>query len=289
MNQGMAIEHVYCPVCGPSRTRVWLDDGKPTRYVRCLTCGTVYASPRAAWASRYAWLDDTFSVTDDIFRLMDPRLPALQLEASFVQKHVAHGKMLDVGCSIGTFFEFFPSSSWDRYGVELIPSAAQYAAEKYHCQVKVGNLHDAAYEDSYFDMISLIDTLYYLDDPDSEFREIHRILKPGGYVAIEVAGQAYMLKRNYGLIPWLIDRRWSRAGSDSSYIYWFAPSGLEKLLNKIGYRVEAWYVVPSPVSKHRVANFLIDSYFGIMNSLSKVSNTWLSWAPKYLCLASAKK
>lgn len=289
MNQGMNLEHVDCPVCGPSRTRVWLEDGKPTRYVRCLTCGTVYASPRSSRAQRFAWLDDNFSLCSDIFDLTKTRLPALQLEAGFIKGHVRQGRILDVGCSIGAFFDFFPASQWKRYGVELSPSAAEYAAKTYAAQVTVGSLKDAYYPDIYFDLVTLIDTLYYVDDPFSELSEMHRILRPGGWLGIEIAGQAYMLKRNYGLIPWLIDRRWSRAGTDSSYINWFAPAGLEKLLNKIGYKVEAWYVVPSPIRKNRVANFFIDSYFGLMDTLSKVSNTWLSWAPKYLCLASAQK
>ena len=279
------LETVDCPVCGPSRMRVWLDDGKPTRYQRCLDCGTVYASPRASWRSRYAWLDDKFSFKEGVFNLMDPRLPALQLEAAFIQKHIPHGRMLDVGCSIGSLFEFFPPSSWERYGVELSPSAASYAADKYQCEVKVGTLREAAYDGGYFDFISLIDTLYYLDDPAKEFQEMHRVLKPGGYVAVEVAGQAYMLKRNYGFIPWLIDRRKSRASTDSSYIYWFNPIGLQRLLKNCGFQVAAWYVVPSPRKVNLIARMVTQSHFILASGLAKISYRSLTWAPKYLCVA----
>jgi SAM-dependent methyltransferase len=279
------LETVDCPVCGPSRTRVWLEDGKPTRYVRCFDCGTVYASPRAPRSMRYAWLDNKFAVTDDVFKLMAPRLPALQLEAAFIQKHIPHGRMLDVGCSIGSLFEFFPPSSWERYGVELSPSAASYAADKYQCEVKVGTLCEAAYGDGYFDLVSLIDTLYYLDDPVGEFHEMHRILKPGGYIAVEVAGQAYMLKRNYGSISWLIDRRKSRASTDSSYIYWFNPIGLQRLLENCGFQIAAWYVVPSPRKVNLIARMVIQSHFVLASGLAKISYRSLTWAPKYLVLS----
>jgi SAM-dependent methyltransferase len=283
MNQDL--EAVDCPVCGPSRTQVWLEDGKPTRYVRCFGCGTVYASPRAPRSLRYAWLDNTYSLSDDVFVLTETRRPALQLESVMIQRHVASGCMLDVGCSIGAFFTFFPPASWERYGVELSPSAAKYAAEKYQCEVKVGTLREGAYEEGYFNLVSLIDTLYYVDDPAGEFQEMYRILKPGGYLAVELAGQAYMLRRNYGLIPWLIDRRWSRATTDSSYIYWFNPTGLQRMMENCGFKITAWYVVPSPRRANPVTHLAIQSHYRVASFMAKISYRTLTWAPKYLCVA----
>lgn len=279
------LEHVDCPVCGPSRTRVWLDDGKPTRYVRCLDCGTVYASPRASRRSRYAWLDNTYSVSDDVFTLTETRRSALQLESLYIQKHITGGRLLDVGCSIGAFFEYFPQASWDRHGVELSPSAARYATEKNHCEVRVGTILEAAFENNYYDLISLIDTLYYLDDPASDFLEIHRVLKPGGIIAVEVAGQAYMLARNYGLIPRLLDRRWSRATSDSSYIFWFNPIGLKKLLTNTGFKPYAWYVIPSPRNNNLFIHTIIQTHYYIASFFAHFFFNTLTWAPKYLLLA----
>ena len=279
------VEYVDCPICDSASNVVWLDDGKLTRYVRCTGCGTVYASPRASRQSRYAWLDEAFSLSSDVFALMAPRRPALEREARFIQQYIKGGRMLDVGCSIGTFFEFFPPPQWERYGVELSPSAAAYAAETYSSHVHAGNLASAQYSDGYFDLASVIDTLYYLDDPVAELREIRRVLKPDGLLAIEIPEQAYILHRNYGLLPLIIDRRWSRAGSNSSYIFWFSPSGLSRLLAKCGFQPIAWHAVPSPRHSNRLVNAVSDAYLATLNVLIRLSPKALTWSPKYLCLA----
>jgi SAM-dependent methyltransferase len=279
------LEEVDCPVCGVAPNRVWLDDDRPTRYVQCAGCGTVYASPRVSGRVRYSWLDSKFSLSPEVLTLTMSRRPALALEAELIQQHIASGRMLDVGCSVGAFFEFFGDPDWERFGVELAPTAAEYAAQKYASRVHTGTLHSANYRDRCFDLVTLLDTLYHLDDPASEIREISRILKPNGWLAIEIAGLAYMRLRNYGLIPWLIDGKWSRASTDSSYIYWFGPEGLSRLLEKCGLRPHAWYVIPSP--RHRSWFLDLASYihFAVMSYLVGLSSSALTWAPKYLCLA----
>jgi len=281
----MELEHVECPVCGPSPTRIWLDDGKPTRYVRCVGCGTVYASPRISYSQRYAWLGETFSLSDDIFSLTASRLPALEYEAHLIQNIVHTGRILDIGCSIGVFLNLFQHTAWERFGVELSPTAADYAIQNYGIQVHKGLLASAVYPDSFFDQATLIDTLYYLDDPLADFSEINRIVKPGGVLAIEIAGQAYMLWRNYGLVSWLLDRRWSRASTDSSYLFWFNPQGLERLLTKTGFEIIDWYVIPSPQHTNWLINVATGFHFGLTSLLAKLSYRTLTWAPKYLCLA----
>lgn len=228
-------------------------------------------------------------MSEDVFNLTQSRRPALKLEADLMHRHVQGGRLLDVGCSVGALFEFFPPFAWERYGVELSPSAAEYAAQTYSCSVHTGTLISAQYPRDYFDLMTVIDTLYYLDDPLAELQEIHRLLKPGGYLAVEIAGQAYMLRRNYGLIPWLLDRRWSRASTDSSYLYWFGPEGLRRLLEKCGFEAVAWYVVPSPRRSNPLINGLIGLHFGLMTILARFSHKALSWAPKYLCLAQKRE
>jgi len=55
----------------------------------------------------------------------------------------------------------------------------------------VGTIHDAAFADESFDLVTMIDMLYYLDDPRADLDRVVRLLKPGGCLAIEVTGEAY--------------------------------------------------------------------------------------------------
>lgn len=283
------VEYVDCPLCGPSQTKVWLDDGKRTLYVRCVRCRTVFASPRTTRAHRLAWLNNSFAVSDNLCSLTNSRRSAFARESKCIQKHVSGGRMLDVGCSVGALFESFPSSYWDRYGVELCPSAAEFAAQAYGASVHVGTIHSARFDSCMFDLVTVIDTFYYVDDPAAELREIHRIAKPGGFLAIEIPGQGYMLRRNRGLLPYILDRTWSRVGTNSSYLYWFGPHALAKLLSKYGFEPVDWCVAPSPGRSSVIARWAARCHYEVVKCLCRISLRVLTWAPKYLCIAQVRK
>jgi L-amino acid N-acyltransferase YncA len=278
------IEHVNCPVCERDNHVIWMEDGKPTRYVRCQTCGTVYASPRVSNAVRYTWLNTTFGVSKQVMELTEGRRPALEKEASIIQRIKGKGKMLDIGCSTGAFFEYFDKTRWERYGVELSPSAAVYASETIGAQVHTGTLRSANYPDNYFDLVTMIDMFYYVDDPRSELQEVARVLHPKGLVAIEIAGQAYMLARSRGILCFLSEGRWTRLNTDSAYLYWYSPKSLEKLLNIWGLQVIDWQVIESP-ERIGIRGWVSSRYGWVMGGVTRRWPYFLTWAPKYLCLA----
>ena len=285
VGNGAGLEVVDCPVCGPAPSTVWMDEGKPTRYVRCRTCGTVYASPRASHAVRYAWLDQTFGLGANAVANAMGRRPALAQEAALIQNHVREGRMLDIGCDLGDLFEWFAGPAWQRYGVEISPSAARYAAETFAAQVFTGTVHEAAFPNASFDVVTMIDMLYYVEDPRADLQEVARILKPGGLVAIEITGQSYQLRRSRGLLCWLLDHRWTRLYTDSSYLFWFGPEGLQRLLQVCGFEIVADHVIGSPVSSRSWRNHLAAGYCGLISGASRLSRRWLGWAPKHLVLA----
>jgi len=233
---GMELERVDCPVCGPSQTTIWLNDSKLTSYTRCTRCGTVYASPRLAQKVRHNKIDSAWSYSPKLLSFEACRHPALKQEAEFIQHYIQSGRFLDVGCSSGDFFEFFPKPAWKRYGVELSSSAAAYSAQAYGAQVFAGTLRSANWSGEFFDLVSMIDMFYYLDDPLAEIKEVKRILKPSGIFAIEITGQAYMFFRSRGLMALLMDGRWCRLSSES-HLFWFNPTGLRQLLEITGFNL----------------------------------------------------
>lgn len=278
------LEHVECPVCGPSQTSIWLDEGKHTRYIRCKACKTVFASPRLAQKTRHARTDAAWSYSPSLIRFEARRRSALQQESEFIQRYIKNGKMLDIGCSSGDFFEFFPLPAWERYGVELSSSAAAYTAQAYAAKVVAGTLMSANWAAGFFDLVSMIDMFYYVDDPRAELKEVWRILRPKGILAIEITGQAYMFFRSRGLIALLMDGHWCRLRSDS-HLFWFNPASLGQLLENSGFRPMAWRIVPGPLRSNRFSNFISSSYYRLYSALAGNSINMLSWAPKYLCLA----
>lgn len=262
-----------------------MEDGKSTRYVRCLQCNTVYASPRAPIALRHAVMDATFGVGERASRNAMRRRPALLLEAELIKRYVPAGQMLDIGCDLGDFFEAFPDPNWQRFGVELSPSAAAYAAETYSATVFAGTLQQASFSGDSFELVTMIDLIYLLDDVRGDLLEVHRLLAPGGVFAIEVTGQFYQLSRSRGMLCWLLERRWTRLHTDSAYLVWPTPTAIDSLLKETGFHIEGWHVVPSPEQLSTARKVLSQSYYFASAALADLSISMLTLAPKYLCIA----
>ena len=281
-------ETVNCPACPESEAKVWLDQGDGTRYVQCKTCGSIYASPRASHASRYAWLDERFSLGESAFSNALARKSALVRISAILQGYLSGGNLLDVGCDLGNLFEHFQRSSWKRFGVELSPSAAEYASKTYNADVHAGFLSQAGFPDAFFDLIPMLDMFYHLEDPRSDLKEAARITKPGGYVAIEVSGLSYYLLRSIGIVSLMIDRKWTRLESNSVYLFYFTPAGLQKLVRECGFDVVSAHVINSPVSTNPVRNLVSGLYGAFVRSMLRLSPGWLRWSPKYLLVAKRR-
>lgn len=284
----MDLEYVECPICGPSQTRTWLKEKSGTRYVRCLNCKTVYASPRFPQKVRHANEDTVWGYSPELVAREALRIPALKQEAEYIQRHLQGGRLLDVGCSSGNLFRFFPEASWERFGVELSPSAAAYSAQTYRARVLPGTLRSANWPAGYFDLVTMIDMFYLVDDPCAEMDEVKRILKPNGIVAIEITGQAYMFFRSRGLIALLMEGRWCRLTPDT-HLYWFTPMGLKQLLENSGLCPMDWYIAPSPVRSNPLSNMISSAYYRLYSAFAKTSLRMLNWAPRYLCLARLRE
>jgi SAM-dependent methyltransferase len=262
-----------------------MDEGGGTRYRRCGSCGTVFASPRSPASERFAWLDRSFGLGDLARDNEVARAPALKVEAGILKRHVPAGRMLDVGCGLGLLFTWFASEEWQRHGVEISPTAAEFAARKWRADVAVGSLRTARFPSEHFDLVTMIDMIYYVDDPRADIREAVRILRPGAVLGIEIAGQAYQFLRSRGPVCWLLDGKWTRLRSDSSYLWWFSPRGLLRLLEEVGLEVTESRVVRSPRTRSRLRNFLVWLHETVFSALVPLSSGARTWAPKYLVMA----
>lgn len=95
------------------------------------------------------------------------------------------GKLLDVGCGMGTNLSRLKKFGWNTYGVELDEYAAGYSRELGH-NIFCGTLLDAKFPSNFFDVIMFKDVLEHLDNPVEVLKEACRILKSGGRVYILV-------------------------------------------------------------------------------------------------------
>lgn len=95
------------------------------------------------------------------------------------------GRLLDLGCAVGTFLKVAREDSWAVEGIEISEYAAKYAVEKEDLSVHNGDLRDITLPSESFDVVTMWDMVDHSETPNDVIKEVHRILKPGGIVAMD--------------------------------------------------------------------------------------------------------
>jgi len=90
------------------------------------------------------------------------------------------GALLDLGCSSGAFLESLKGGPWRLYGIEISAKAAKTAEEKSCAKVFVGDVAEAPFTPSSFEVITCFDVLEHMYDPRQVMEKVSGWLKPGG-------------------------------------------------------------------------------------------------------------
>jgi SAM-dependent methyltransferase len=139
--------------------------------------------------------------------------------------------LLDVGCSSGSVLRIAREMGFDVHGVEPAPKAAA-TAKNLGFNVFCGLLHEAAFPDERFDMVTLFEVIEHLQHPLDLAREIHRILRPGGVWLIGTGNAAsWTARAEKGKWEYFdIDRH-------GGHISFFTPDSMRLLARLSGFEV----------------------------------------------------
>lgn len=92
-------------------------------------------------------------------------------------------KILDIGCGAGLLANALAKEGHEVFGVDLSPSTLKIAKKHDATQTVVYDLADAAalpYPTQTFDVVSAMDLLEHVENPQQVISEASRVLKPGG-------------------------------------------------------------------------------------------------------------
>jgi len=173
----------------------------------------------------------------DLYRRRKPfRIRRALSRLSVIELMIPPGRLLDIGCSLGYFVEGALQRKWQASGVEISPQASE-EARSLGLDVKTGVLEDVHYPDEAFDCVTMWDVLEHVPDPTLHMREVRRILKPGGILAIgtpNLGHPAFKAKRE----------NW-RHLKPSEHIFYFEERTLARLFEKTGFRQVIPPIIPN--------------------------------------------
>lgn len=278
------LQYVNCILCGRNEVEVAITGAGATRIVKCRNDGLLYMNPRPDVSSVRAF--HTHFVREDNLELFDGyRRKVLQREAEAIKKIKPGGNLLDIGCATGTLFENFQSRDWHLYGVDSSSLGVEAARTRSNADVFCGTLREAQYPTEFFDVVTILDTLYYISDPKAELTEAHRILKNDGLLAVELPGLTYSLLRERGPLCWLLDSKWMRGFTNSYHLYYFSASTLQSLLKCSGFDLIKMLPAQASLGRRGISRLLNNLHFAATRFLFKASAGRLSIAAKEFWLA----
>lgn len=235
------MKQVTCDFCGTATTVVvhTLHDillQLPGQFtlVQCTGCKLFYLNPRPDWQELAAHYPDHYhpfigAIEDQPSKLVRwAQRYGVKRRCHAITRRQHSGRLLDIGCATGVFLhEMQQHGAWELQGVEPVASAANFARERFGLPVFQGTLLESNYPDSFFDVVTMWDVLEHVADPHAQLHEIHRILKPGGWVILKVPDPLSWEARLFGA-SWI--------GYDAPrHLYGFPRATLIRQLATLGF------------------------------------------------------
>lgn len=193
-------EHVACPVCGRDEPRRYRADmysisGVRFSLVRC-PCGLVYVSPRPDGRTLGRMYDDPDYYTegynlgvetDNYFTRRAELVAQYEGTARELARELGQaGDLLELGSAGGFFLEGARRAGFRVRGIELSPSATEYARRELGLEIHHGDLMQAPWPDASFDVAYADNVLEHTTDPIAVTRKLGALLRPGGHLVVIV-------------------------------------------------------------------------------------------------------
>ena len=196
------------------------DHHRTFQTVRCARCRHVYSSPLPS----DIWKNYLAVVEQDYLQHSSCRVATSDKVCAVLRRHVPGGRLLDIGCATGDFLSV-AQRFYNVEGLELSEWSAKLARERgFTIHSKFLSEFTQA---SLYDVVTLWGVIEHFESPRDEIRQVFRLLKPGGIVALWTGDVD-------GLCSRLLGKRWWNI--QGQHIQDFTKSSLTMLFQNIGFQ-----------------------------------------------------
>lgn len=156
-----------------------------------------------------------------------------------MEKYIEKGKQyLDVGCGVGGWILFLKEEGYNVEGIDgmarVVRAMTEYDPD---IIVKIAEVTAIPYSDKSLDGVLAIGALEYVEDKVPEaLKEVHRVLRSGGILFIEVPIISVIRRLIY--IPLKVLEKMIKSGQESTFSnYLFDRVELKQMLQSAGFEV----------------------------------------------------
>jgi len=216
-------------------------------YERCGTCGTLIsmaglpneayqvADDESAFYGKEYWLQHQsgdLGLPNIVERsrrdLLDRNLHWLR---TLLRYKAPPAKVLELGCSHGSFVALLRQAGYDASGMEMSPWVVDYAKSTFEIPVSLGPVEAADVEEGSIDVVVLMDVIEHLPFPKETLGRAFKLLKPDGILLAqmpEFSGAATieeLRKENPEFLGMLLP---------DEHLYLYSQHAARELFNQVG-------------------------------------------------------
>lgn len=228
-----------CAICGNTRPelfKIWFD--AYVKLFRCSDCGFVSQFPGPGQDTIITTYEDLYSL--DFERegkefMYPERRRVLQDILKRVVSIKPKCRILDVGCGDGHFLALCSKQGLECFGVEDSKQLASHASAKSGAIIIQGHYAKQMFEESSFDVITLVQVLEHLTTPISVLEAARFHLRDEGLLVIEVPSirsPHFLAFRSTG-IKWFVK---PPDGVIYSHFGYYSPRSIQTLTQRCGFR-----------------------------------------------------
>jgi SAM-dependent methyltransferase len=252
---------VPCPICGSvSDSTLMLFKGY--RIARCLTCDFIFLNPRPA-EDRLVGLYANHRQNPYFAEGYEPveyERPVLAKIVSQIETYVPHGHLLEIGCGRGDFLKLAQTRGFSVTGCDIFDG---HKPALDGISFFDGTLKEAGFGAESFDVVVIRNVLEHLFDPNSEIREIRRILKPNGHLYLKVPNVEF----EHGFNCRLVFGK-EHAFEPPYHLNYFSPASLQAFLGKAGFSFRSWYLEQPTLTPKWTSNLIRQTGYRVIQTVS---------------------
>lgn len=228
-----------CPVCNSTNElEIFFKEGG--RYVKCQDCSMVYLNPvfrdfaiKDYYESNHSEQSEVVETDTDNFyvNIYNNGLDDIHKIIPKISK------ILDIGCSSGSFLDLAKKRGLNTYGVELNQTEYEFAKEKGHT-VHNELLENINFEEK-FDLVTLWDVFEHLINGEFYLNEIKNVLSEDGVIFLQIPSSDSLASK--------ILREQCNMYDGLEHVNLYGVENIKMLANKCGLKVLSLKTVISEI------------------------------------------